>query len=281
MRVMLNRYHGGSVGTLFNSLSQEDIQKILSQDIQTSQVQAALECPHKAFEKIHYSWLQSSLEQFPEAIQAYILSSLPESAGKSLSQQLNKPYEPIPLPETIKKFMRSMFYTKIGAEEVLPITFLPQTPALSLTTLSKSELIDLVDFLGLHDLVPEVRQMVDKQKLKRFYSSLTRGMQLYLQKILHQPDKIPVQGLGLEQWNGDKAKLLTVVHRRGLIRLAKALSGQHPDLIWHLGHILDKGRAAVLSKYYSKEEIANSTPIFIMQVNNAMIFLRKLNEKAT
>ena len=45
--------------------------------------------------------------------------------------------------------------------------------------------------------------------------------------------------------------LKAILHHRGFNRLAKALFGCHPSLLWHISHKLDTGRTKVLRKFYT------------------------------
>lgn len=280
MRVLLNRYHKGSADALLKCLPQEDVKSVLSQGVHSQEPQHAIPDPVTVLEKIHYSWLASPIQKMPEQFQPYVIASLPNIQAKNLSIFLKRPFLEIAIPRNLKNFFLNHLCENLGTKSVLPASFLPHTLLTSLLSLSKTQLMELIDLLGMHDVTPEVRQTVDKQKLRRFYNCLTPHMQLYLKQILHQSDKWTTQSLGIEHWDGNREKLLNVIHRRGLIRFAKALSGQHPHLIWHISHTLDTGRSSVISKYYSKEEIVGLTPVLSLQVGNAMTFLRKSNKMA-
>jgi len=65
------------------------------------------------------------------------------------------------------------------------------------------------------------------------------------------------------------------LHRRGIMRLGYALSGQHPDFIWHLSHRLDIGRGRLLKKNNFKNEIAGVTMPLQQQVANIINFINK------
>ena len=95
---------------------------------------------------------------------------------------------------------------------------------------------------------------------------------------MHHKDKVATPSLGLDKWRGNCEKLKTVLQTRGLVRLGKALSGEHPDFIWHLIHILDTGRGQALLKYYSKSAVPGITSALAQQLANLMNFLKKKSE---
>jgi hypothetical protein len=182
--------------------------------------------------------------------------------------------ETIELSEPVKSFILSQLYTLLKADEHLPLDYLPETELSELGTWNKTQLIHLIDFLGLHDLATEVRQIVNKNHLKNIYACLTPQQFYYLKVCLHQKEMLTVSKLGIDASIKDSTKLKRVIHQRGLLRLGKALCGQHPDFVWYLSHTLDTGRGKMLSDIYQKESIGKITPFLKEQVLNLMKFLK-------
>ena len=89
-----------------------------------------------------------------------------------------------------------------------------------------------------------------------------------------QQDKFPIEKIGLEQYKGDIKTLMTILHRRGLVRLSKALSGCHQHLLWHLMHKIDKGRSKVIEKNWEEKSVAVYTPFIQKQVSYIFNFLK-------
>ena len=130
-------------------------------------------------------------------------------------------------------------------------------------------------FLGLHDLSRELRGIVDQNILGKLYKGLSKKKQVYLKSCMHQSDKLVAPELGLRQWDGNLKKLESVLHQRGIMRMATALAGQDPQLIWQLQRHLDTGRSKLLRKYYRKKEIPGVTPALTLQIRNLQTFLSK------
>ena len=80
--------------------------------------------------------------------------------------------------------------------------------------------------------------------------------------------------MGIDPTKQDCTKLKIAIHRRGLFRLAKALCGQHPDLIWHIAHVLDSGRGNVLLKQYQAKESTKVTKLLRQQTVSLMKSLK-------
>lgn len=275
LRVLINRYHQGSPVALLEALPQENAQLVLSQDIASSDPSQVLVDPEiELGSKIHYSWLQPVIESFSPSMQPIFLSALPIENAKGLSRLMGLPLLPPPLP-LIRKQLLLALCRKLNKRQVLPVQFLPETPVTPLASLSKAELLELIDYLGLYDLAEEIRHIVDKVLLKKIYACLSPKKQLFLRNCLHQKEKLKAQKIGLINWNGDAIQLERLLHRRGLMRLSYALSGQPRDFIWHLVHRLDVGRGRLLGKNFSDKEIPGVTTFLAQQVLNTLNFLNK------
>jgi hypothetical protein len=142
-------------------------------------------------------------------------------------------------------------------------------------TLKKNELVKVMDFLGLYDLAHEMKRIVANKILKDIYACLNKEQQQFLRQCMHAKDNVMTPNLHLESWNGDKKVLMQLLHRRGISRMALALSGQHPDLIWHLAHILDTGRGELLQKTTQKAKVPSLSDAVGLQLENVLNTLFK------
>ncbi len=275
LRVLLNRFHEGDMESVLHGLPEDDARTVLSQDVVSKELFPAVARPQELIKRIHYSWIAPEIKKLPSNMQTMILSALPEEYTLKVSQFLEKEPPPMKLSSPIKSFVLGNLYSKILPKEVLPPEYLPESPLSFLGTTSKKELLQLFDFLGMYDLAKEIRHIVDKEKLKKIYQCITPKRREFLRFCLHQPEKLVSEGLKLERWDGDCNKLRRLLHRKGMMRLAYAVSGQHPDLMWHIIHTLDTGRGEIISKNYSKEEIAGITPVLSQQLLTLMNFLKK------
>ena len=278
LKVLLNRFHEGSPDVTLKALPQEDQSQAAGITTQISEISPAFESPSYLLKNIHYTWLLPVFQKIPAGLHALILTSLPEPHMSKLGKFLKMSPLKNPLVEPIKQFFINIFYDKFKDPEVLPVSFLPDSPLKILTEISKDDLVELIDFLGIYDLTEEIRHIIDKKSLKTLYLCLTPKKQQFLRICLHQKEKLITPKLELDNWKGDRQTLENVLHRRGLYRLGKALSGQHPHLFWHIIHKLDTGRGAILSKYFSQEEIPGVTPALTQQVLNILNFLKKKSE---
>ncbi len=202
---------------------------------------------------IHYSWLITFLEPFAESDKELILASLDESQAERLKKHFEMKDPSLPLKENAKSYLTKAVYEWLISDqkEFLPIEFLPEHPLNPLLNLTKGELQTLVDYLGLHDLAIELKHVIKAKLIKKVQKILTTGERDYLKKQIKVKQPLSFARLNLDGWNGDGEKLKAILHHRGFNRLAKALFGCHPSLLWHICHRLDTGRTKILRKFFT------------------------------
>lgn len=201
--------------------------------------------------RIHYSWLITFLVPFSEKDKEMILDSLNGKQRERLSKYFNTKEKENPLQGGVKHYLVKTMYEWLIADErtFLPFEFLPEHPLNPLIDLSKRELQRLVDSLGLHDLAVELKHVIKSDQLKKIQKVLTPEEQIFVKRYVKVKAPITFSRLNLDGWNGDEEKLRGILHHRGFNRLAKALFGCHPALLWHISHRLDTGRAKILRKF--------------------------------
>lgn len=273
LRILLNRYHEGAAESIVKGVSPEDLKMILNQNVSSRDVAPALASPTHILKKIHYSWLQPEIAKLPKHLTGIAAALLPEPHASKLKETFHSPS--LQCSETIRTYLLNHLFVHIYKEEVIPLEYLPETPLTPIAKLTKEEIIDIMDYLGLYDLAEDIRQIVHKKQIENIYKCLSNKKHIYLRQCLHQKEKLVTQSLQLEKWDGDRQKLTKILHHRGTVRLGYALSGQHPDLIWHITHVLDSGRGTKLAGYYQKEEIPSVTAALRLQVKSVIDYLTK------
>lgn len=269
LRVLINRYNPKAGNGLLKFLPQEEAQAIMNQDIRSTDLAPILQGPQKPLEKIHYSWIQPVLQKFPEPLHPAVMAALTAEQMAGL-----KIPSPMVISNFAKTFILNQLYHYLNISEHYPVEYLPETELVPLAKKwNKSQLVNLADFLGLYDLASEVRHIVNRNYLKNIYTCLTPKQFYYLKVCLHQKEQLVSPKLGIHPNKQDCPKLKQIIHRRGLLRLGKALCGQHPDLVWHIAHILDIGRGNILLREYQPKELPKVTQILKQQVLSLMNFL--------
>lgn len=278
LRALLGHFHPDGAEGVLSSLSQEEVQKVLSQEISSDQVNSLLLQPAEIIGDMHYSWLEKSLERFPESLQPFLVSALPQTHQEGLVKRKGFNNAPQGVSSFVRRFLLKTIYQQLGAKDVLPLSLLPEQPLSPFVHLNKEEMLDVMDLLGLYDIASEVRMVIDKKILKQLYKSLSKKKQQYLRKILNRQDKVSSPPMGLDQWGGNEEKLGRELHRRGMIRLGKALSGMDSQLFWHISHRLDTGRSAFISRYRGDKE-EGVTRSLGLQVLSAINFHKQYKEE--
>ena len=243
LRVLINRYNPKAGNALIKFLPQEEARAVLAQDIRSTDLAPILQQPQKALAKIHHSWIQPIIHKYPESLRPLLISALTPNqiAGFNI-------VSPMAISQVVRGFILNQLYQQLEISEHTPLEYLPETELTPLATWTKAQFIDLANFLGLYDLASEVRHIVNRNHLKNIYTCLTPKQFHYLKMCLHQKEQLVSPKLGIDSTQQDCVKLKQVIHRRGLLRLGKALCGQSPDLAWHIAHILDRGRGNLLLK---------------------------------
>lgn len=270
MRVFINRYNKTAGDALLKFLPQEERQFVLDQEIHSTDLNPILHQPEKLIKQMHHSWLQPLVAKFPTHLHPVIAASLSTEQATGLRMHLPAPT----ISHPVKTFIINQIYQLLNEVDRLPFDYLPDTELSPLIKWTKAQIVTLVDFLGLHDLATEMRQIVNQQHLKNIYTCLTPKQFHYLKICLQQKDRLVAPKLGIDPSKKDCERLKQILHRRGLIRFAKGLAGQHPDLIWYLAHKLDTGRGKFLMNEFDKAKVSNVTPILKSQILNLMNFLK-------
>ncbi len=274
-RILVNKYHRKSADAFLKNLPQEESKNVTNQNVISTEASALLVQPENLIDKVHYSWLLDAFEKIPDSLKPSVLASIPKQLREGLSKSFNLPLKQITLAPPYKRFLINALYTEFEKKEVLPLEFLPENPLFVLTTYPKAKLVSIIDYLGLYDLSEEIRHIVEKNLLTSIYAAIPLKKQQFLKNCLNQKEKIVTPRLDLENWDKDPEKLEKMLHKRGMIRLSHALSGQHPDFLWHVVHILDSGRGHVIVSHYKQEEIPAVTHALKDQVLNVINFLNK------
>lgn len=273
LKVLINKYNPKAGNALTKLFSEEEARQIAAQNVLSTDFMPILKQPQQIIDRLHYSWLRPLISQLPESIHPVVLGALTPTQRERLQQYF--PITPIAPSQPAKEFFIQKLYSLMNDAERTPLEYLPETDLSPLGTWNKKQLIILIDLLGLYDLASEIRHIVDKRYLENIYGALSPLQLSYLKICLYQKENITSPKLGLNLAEEKSEKLRNILHQRGIARLGKALSGQHPDFIWYLVHTLDVGRGAILQNYYKKKAVPNVTSGLKLQVLSVMNFLKK------
>jgi len=277
-RILLNRYHAGVGEAFLKNLPKEEVSEIFKQHIDSVETSGALAWTHDVLGRIHYSWLEPVIRKLPNSLQKPMVAAFSDHQSSKLAKLLDFELSSSKLAVPVKKFLLDQFFHYWQPLDALPTNYLPVSKLSPLLSLSKADLVKVIDLLALYDVAEALRHIVDKNKLKSIYRCLTNQQQTFLRTCLHKKERVTAPKLEIEKWDGDPVKFNLILHRRGMFRLSMALSGQAASFLWSVVHILDVGRGTAILKHYQATEVAGITPFMIGQVLVIIDFLKQKSD---
>lgn len=202
-----------------------------------------------ALDIVHPSWILQLLQSCSSQELGFYLAALQSHQASVLKTHLHYMRPLPPLSPIGRTFLRGDLLKKIaGKDDILPIDVLPDSPMIVLAKLSFRDMIRLIYLLGLRDLGHFLRIVIDKTMLKNLENALSALDWQTAQRFAAKKDPLAAGRGGFEAWKGEPDKLRILIEQRGINRLAKALFGEHPAIIWYATHIMDAQRATFFSK---------------------------------
>lgn len=251
-KAFLQKHRPDKGSALLKHLAEPAKKKIQSLPSSSHDLTKGIDSVEITLSRFHPSWIVDAVASLPTEEATLFLSCMEQKKG---------------LTPTARRFLQKQLLARIWKDpEILPLAFLPDSPLNCLLAASYEELQTLPEFLGLHDLQTEVKQMIETAKLKQIHAALSAKQENYLQMLLSKKEPIGFKRMALEKWKGDKKSLQKLIYQRGLNRLAKALFGQHPSLIWHLSHRFEKENAERLQSLCASVDLPQATAHLTTQV---------------
>lgn len=278
-KVLLNSKSDMSRGEIsaadLQPFPKEAAEAVLAVSVKSKDLAPLLQEKSRCLEQWHYSWVYKLLEPLDITTKERCLLLLSDDQRSRVAELLNISVKNRSLSPLELKFYRYLVFPKLNCGDVLPIEYLPQSSINKLLHLKKSELLSVLDFLGLYDLAQEMKHIVANKVIKELYAALNPMQQNFLRQCMHAKDNVIAPHLHLDQWKGDRKILMRIVHRRGISRLGLALSGQHSDLVWHISRQLDIGRGQLLEKCVQPAKVPALSEAVRLQVENVLNTLFK------
>lgn len=225
----------------------------------------------------HSSWFAPLLRAMPEHEIPLFLSAFPEDKKQELCDLLlcQKPTTELsPLAKNFlqKKIIQSLLVKK---PDLFPIEALPASDLLGLLDLSSKGLHLLVKFLGLFDLSSEMRLIIDKVRTKKIESALSKEELFFLSSLITKQYPSLFKPIGLQSWNGTEQELITLLHKRGMNRLSKALFPENKDFILYITLRMSCEEEALFTSLHKKLEPVKMTSVLVKQIEEVLIFFHK------
>ncbi|MFT4551958.1 MAG: hypothetical protein ACI9S8_000579 [Chlamydiales bacterium] len=270
---LLRSHHENNIELFSKFLPEEALQNFSNLPVDTAVHSNLLSSAEESLSSMHYSWLLGAVKKIPSEAYNFYLSALPEIQAEVISTALNKNIDKVNLSRFGQAYLLHYFQQNfLDEKEILPVQCLPISDFHSLLKMEKRRLIQLMGYLGLWDLAIRLKELNHGGLSQSVEKVLSFKKKEYLNICLQEDDIVSLSTIEIEKWDGDKRNLEYMLHQRGVERLGYALSGQHKGFIWHLCHKLDTGRATVLLKYHSEEQLPES-PVLTSRLLNLVEFL--------
>ncbi len=226
------------------------------------------------------SWILPLLKYYSHDEQILLLSAFDnknqqEILAKNLSIDLENL---VSLSEEIKKTLLSVLLHKVFDTKLLPLpySYLSDDPLNSLLTLkSEGKFKKLIFFLGLYDLSFDLKKILSASIIKALDQSLSIEEKKFLREIKKNKMLVHFSDLGLIHWDMRKESLHSILLKRGINRLAKALSESSPQLIWYIHHFLDQSYSELFEQLNKSLSNLKHHRLLINELLITMQYLRK------
>jgi hypothetical protein len=264
---------------LLSFLPDKEREEILSLESPSASLCEGYDLTEHLMDWVHYSWLTPFLRTLTEQELKIFLSSLNNDHAENLKQELLFSEEIPAISLISKSFLRQKLASYLLKKEssLLPITALPPSSLNCLLDLSSGGLQHLIDFLGLHDLAVELKQIIDNIKLKKIHSFLSKEKLFFLKSLAHKKESIVFKKMELTHWNGEEESLLNLLRKRGMNRLAKALFPENKDLIWYVTHRMASKEAHLFTALHKKLEPKEAYSLLGKQIIELVSFFKTHN----
>lgn len=225
---------------------------------------------------MHPSWISPILRPLPENEVRLFLSCLNPRQSQKVGQIILFSEGPLPLTPLAKRFLRRTLMDRLaeGLPDLAPIECLPSSPLNPLVELREEQFAQLLGLLGIYDLALALPQIIETTKLKQIRQSLSKEQSAFLQKAQHQKHLIAFKKIDLSSWSGDPQALQALLHQRGVNRLAKALYGKDPQLVWYVSHLLDVEKGTLLAQLMTPLEHPEGATHLTGQITDLLSFIR-------
>ena len=229
---------------------------------------------------IHYSWFIPFLDPLPTSDKRCFIAALDAPIGPKLSAHFYLDSVSPSLSPMAKRYLQTKLFssTMTSSQDFIPLALLPPHPLNPILVLTKNELQQVANLLGLRDLATEIKHIVQRQQMKKIQSTLSPQEKEALKKLLINPPPPVFPSLNLDQWDGDEMTLKNILHQRGFNRLSKALFGCHPALMWHICHRLDTGRAKIVRRFFTDVKKESLKETLINQAVEVIASIRETHE---
>ncbi|MCX6988677.1 MAG: hypothetical protein NTZ52_04155 [Chlamydiae bacterium] len=230
---------------------------------------------------VHYTWLTAFLRTLSEVDVGLFLSSLPEPVAKPIKNTVLYSKELSKLTLCAQEYLRSILIDTLLKDQpdIIPMPVLPHSAMNTLLDLPHSTLQKLIEYLGLHDLSVEMKQIIDMVKIKKIQTTLPEDKIIYLKGLSQKAEPVLFKRMELSKWDGTPDTLFKVLYHRGLNRLAKALHPEHASLVWYISRMIPWQESTTFQNLCKPLEHPKAAPLLAHQILEILPLLQKNSPK--
>jgi hypothetical protein len=275
LKAFIQHFHPEQENKLLLFLPEAQRQALSHVDVGRCAVPELAQAAHDHLQLIHYSWLPRALERLAKPLQEPTLAALPPKIQESVCK-LNGTSIPSYQPSLpFRHYLLDRLFQALVHPKIHPRALLASSSFDPLLSMGKRQVVDLIDYLGIHDLASTMRHIVDKDSVQQIMLALPARKRNYLKLCLRAKNPLRTPDINLKDWDRSSKQLQAKLQRRGLVRLAKALAGQDPSFLWYLAHSLDIGRGRALMRQLSPKPIPGVTSFLEGQVHQIVRYMQK------
>ena len=141
-----------------------------------------------------------------------------------------------------KKFSNKilyMFFSK-SLEDFPPPIFLPKHPLIEILSEQSIPLSKLVYFLGLFDVVLEIKKIISRECLKQLQKAFSQEEITFLNEIANRKNTILLSPMNLSSYNQNTKELKQLILDRGIYRFAQAIKHIPSEYHFFIKYFLPK-----------------------------------------
>ncbi|MCH9617431.1 MAG: hypothetical protein SP4CHLAM5_07200 [Chlamydiia bacterium] len=174
----------------------------------------------KIVKRVDISHFKHYLDKLPVKEKLFYVTAFPKYKQVDLTgpDTIYKEYE----TEAFSAFVLGMLFKK-ALPAFPPPGIIPFHPILELLSDTGVPLSKVVHFLGLIDVVLEVKKIISRATLKELQKAFDKEQIAFMNLLSGKDNLSPLTSMNLASYKGDKQMLYTLIEERGKYRFAQAI----------------------------------------------------------
>lgn len=192
---------------------------------------------NKIVKRVDISHFKDYLDRLPETERLFYITAFPKYKQVELTppNTIYKEYE----SEAFSAFILNMLFKK-ALPAFPPPGVIPFHPILELLSDTGVPLSKLLSYLGLIDVVLEVKKIISRSTLQELQKAFGPDQIAFMNSIGKNNALCPLSPMNLAGYKGDKEMLYRLIEERGLYRFAQAIKNAPAQYHFFFSYFLPK-----------------------------------------